>query len=138
HKDSGATKEEYEKHLVNLIKDLRKDLKAPSMKAVVATVGFHGYRISSGPWNGIWQAQMAVGDSKQHPDFTGNVASVDTRDFWREIEESPKGEDYHYNRNPETYLLVGESMGRAMVRMLGGKAAEIPKTDREAKLAAEI
>ncbi|MFN5580461.1 MAG: sialate O-acetylesterase, partial [Akkermansiaceae bacterium] len=138
HKDSGATKEEYEKHLVNLIKDLRKDLKAPSMKAVVATVGFHGYRISSGPWNGIWQAQMAVGDSKQHPDFAGNVASVDTRDFWREIEESPKGEDYHYNRNPETYLLVGESMGRAMVRMLGGKAAEIPKTDREAKLAAEI
>ncbi|MFN9410628.1 MAG: sialate O-acetylesterase [Akkermansiaceae bacterium] len=138
HKDSGATKEEYEKHLVNLIKDLRKDLKAPNMKTVVATVGFHGYRISSGPWNGIWQAQMAVGDSKQHPDFAGNVASVDTRDFWREIEESPKGEDYHYNRNPETYLLVGESMGRAMVRMLGGKAAEIPKTDREAKLAAEI
>ena len=41
-------------------------------------------------------------------------------------------------RNPETYLLVGESMGRAMVRMLGGKAAEIPKTDREARLAAEI
>ena len=45
HKDSGASKEEYEKHLVNLINDLRKEFKAPKMPVVVATVGFHGYRI---------------------------------------------------------------------------------------------
>ena len=136
HKDSGATKEEYEKHLVNLINDLRKEFKSPKMAAVVATVGFNGYRISEGPWKGIWEAQMAVGDAKQHPEFAGTVASVDTRDFWREVEESPRAQDYHYNRNPETYLLIGETMGRAMVRMLGGKAAEIPKSDREARTAA--
>ena len=29
----------------------------------------------------ILKAQMAVGDAKQHPEFAGNVASVDTRDF---------------------------------------------------------
>lgn len=138
HKDSGSTKEQYEGLLVNLINDLRKDLDAPNMKAVIATVGFHGYRLSTLPWHGVWQAQMAVGDPKQHPEFAGNVATVDTRDFWREIEESPKGEDYHYNRNPESYLLVGEAMGRAMVRLLGGEAAEIPKSDREQKTIAAM
>jgi len=138
HKDSGAPKEEYEKHLVNLINDLRKEFKAPKMPAVVATVGFNGYRLGDGSWKGVWAAQMAVGDPKQHPEFAGTVASVDTRDFWREVEESPRGQDYHYNRNPETYLLVGEAMGRAMVRMLGGEAVAIPKSDREARTAARV
>ncbi len=133
HKDSGSTKQEYEKHLGNLINDLRKEFKTPKMPAVVATVGFNGYQIVKGPWQGVWEAQMAVGDARQHPDFAGTVASVDTRDFWREIEESPRSQDYHYHRNPETYLLVGEAMGRAMVRMHGGTAAEIPKSDREAR-----
>jgi hypothetical protein len=138
HKDSGSSKEEYEGHLVNLINDLRKDLKAPQMKAVVATAGFGGYRILSGNWKGVWEAQMAVGDPKQHPKFKGNVASVDTRDFWREVDESPRSQDYHYHRNPEFYLLCGESMGRAMVRLLGGKAADMPKSDREAKTMAAM
>jgi alpha-galactosidase len=138
HKDSGSTKEAYEKNLVNLITDLRKEFKAPKMKAVVATIGFHGYRLSKGPWQGVWEAQMAVGDPKQHPEFAGTVASVDTRDFWREVGESPRGQDHHYNRNPETYMLVGEAMGRAMVKMLGGEAEVIPKTDREAKTMADM
>jgi hypothetical protein len=81
---------------------------------------------------------MAVGDPQQHPEFAGTVASVDTRDFWREVEESPRGQDYHYNRNPETYLLVGEAMGRAMVCMLGGEAVAIPKSDRKARTAARV
>ncbi len=138
HKDSGSTKEDYEKCLVDLINDLRKEFKAPKMKAVVATVGFHGYRLMQGPWKGVWEAQMAVGDPKQHPEFAGSVASIDTRDFWREVGESPRSQDYHYNRNPETYLLVGEAMGRAMVRLLGGEAEEIPKSDREAKTLAAM
>ncbi len=138
HKDSGAPKEEYEKHLVNLINDLRKEFKTPKMPAVVATVGFDGYRIKEGPWNGVWEAQLAVGDPKQHPEFVGTVASVDTRDFWREVDESPRDQGYHYNRNPETYLLIGESMGRALVRLLGGQAEALPKSDREARTAARV
>jgi alpha-galactosidase len=135
HKDSGAAKADYEKNLVNLISDLRGEFKAPKMAAVVATVGFQGYRIAEGPWRGVWEAQMAVGDPGQHPEFAVNVASVDTRDFWRERTESPADQDYHYHRNPETYLLVGEAMGRAMVRLMGGKAEEIPKSDRETRTA---
>jgi len=138
HKDSGSTKEDYEKNLVNLINDLRKEFKVPRMPVVVATVGFHGYQLGEGPWKGVWEAQMAVGDPKQHPEFAGSVASVDTRDFWREVDESPREQDYHYNRNAETYMLVGETMGRAMVRMQGGKAVDIPKSDREARTVARV
>ena len=138
HKDKDAPKEEYEKHLANLINDLRRELNVPKMPVVVATVGFGGYRLGDGPWKGVWAAQMAVGDPKQHLEFAGTVASVDTRDFWREVEESPRAQDYHYNRNAETYLLVGEAMGRAMVRLEGGEAEAIPKSDREARVAAEV
>ncbi len=48
HKDGGSTKEEYEKLLVNLINDVRKDFNAPNMPAVVAAVGFGGYRLEKG------------------------------------------------------------------------------------------
>jgi alpha-galactosidase len=131
HKDSFSEKDiaEYEKNLVNLINDLRKDLNAPKMPVVVAGVGFGGHNMAE-KFRGIMNAQLAVGDPAKHPEFAGNVASVDTRDFWREVDESPKGEDYHYNRNAETYLRVGDALGRAMVGLLGGKAEPLPQAPR--------
>ena len=123
HKDSFTPKliDEYEKNMVNMINDVRKEFKSPKMPAVIATVGFGGYNMAE-KFLKILQAQMAVGDPKKHPEFAGTVASVDIRDFWREIDESPTSQDYHYNRNAETYMLVGDALGRAMVRLLGGKA----------------
>ena len=125
HKDSGSSKEDYEKNLVNLIQDLRKEFNAPDMRVAVATVGFDGFKLMDGPWKGVWEAQMAVGDPKQHPEFAGNVATVDTRGFWRSRGDSPTGTGYHYNHNAETYVLTGDSLGRAMVEMLGGKAEKL-------------
>ena len=130
HKDKGDPKEVYEKHLVNLINDLRKEFNVPKMPAAIATVGFWGYEIENGPWKGIWEAQMAVGDPKLHPEFAGTVASVDTRGFWRAPDESPAGDDYHYCKNAETYMLTGDALGRAMVQMLGGKAETLPYGNR--------
>ena len=123
HKDSFTPEliDEYEKNLVNLINDVRKEFKAPKMPAVVATVGFGGHNMAD-KFLKILQAQMAVGDPKKHPEFAGTVASVDTRDFWREVDESPMSQDYHYNRNAETYLLVGDALGRATVELQGGKS----------------
>jgi len=125
HKDSGSTKEAYEKNLVNLIQDLRKEFKAPDMRAVIATVGFHGDRLMEGPWKGVWEAQMAVGDPQQHPKFAGTVATVDTRGFWRSPGDSPVNQDYHYNHNAETYALTGDALGRAMVALRGGTAEKL-------------
>ncbi len=124
HKDRGRTKAEYEKHLVNLIQDLRKEFNVPDMNAVVATVGFGGKDMIP-EYEEILKAQLAVGDPKQHPEFAGKVASVDIRGFWRSQGESPTGTDYHYNHNAETYVLTGDALGRAMVELLGGKAEKL-------------
>ncbi len=131
HKDSGTEESiaEYEKHLVNMINDVRKEFKVPKMPAVVATVGFGGHNMAD-KFVRILEAQMAVGDPQKHPEFAGNVASVDTRDFWREVDESPTNQDYHYNRNAETYVLVGDALGRAMVKLLGGNAENLPQAPR--------
>jgi len=131
HKDSFSPEliAEYEKNLVNLIQDVRKEFKAPRMPAVVATVGFGGHNMAD-KFVKILTAQMAVADPKKHPALAGTVASVDTRDFWREVDESPTSQDYHYNRNAETYMRVGDACGRAMVRLLGGKAEPLPQPAR--------
>jgi hypothetical protein len=136
HKD-GFSEEliaEYEQNLVNLINDVRKEFKVPKMPAVIATVGFGGYNMAD-KYVKILEAQMAVGDPKKPPEFAGAVASVDTRDFWREVDESPRSQDYHYNRNAETYMLVGDALGRAMVELLGGKAEPLPRAPRAKRVA---
>jgi len=131
HKDSGTEQSiaDYEQNLVNLITDVRKEFKVPKMPVVVATVGFGGHNMQE-KFLRILKAQMAVGDPGKHPEFAGTVASVDTRDFWREVDESPRAQDYHYNRNAETYMRVGDALGRAMVRLLGGKAEPLPQPPR--------
>jgi len=59
-----------------------------------------------------------VSDPARHRAFAGTVKTVDTRGFWRSVEQSPKNQGYHYNRNAETYMLVGDALGRAMVELL--------------------
>ena len=44
HKDRGSSKEEYEGHLVNLIKDLRKDLGAPDLPVVIGELSTGGVK----------------------------------------------------------------------------------------------
>ncbi|MDE0856613.1 MAG: hypothetical protein OSA97_19535, partial [Nevskia sp.] len=138
HKDS-YTEElimKYEKNLANLIDDVRKEFKKPKLPAVVATVGFGGHSMQD-KFLRILEAQMAVGDPKRHPEYAGTVASVDTRNFWREVDESPANQDYHYNRNAETYMLIGDALGRAMVGLLGGKAEPLPQAPRPKRIAGQ-
>ncbi len=132
HKDKNVPKEIYEKHLVNLIQDLRKEFNVPKLRVVIATVGFGGMHMDPGHFM-TWEAQMAVGAPKQHPEFAGTVASVDTRAFWRSRGDSPTGTGYHYNHNAETYVLTGDALGRAMVRLLGGKAEKLELSPQPAR-----
>ncbi len=53
-------------------------------------------------------------DFAKYPAFEGNVAVVDTRDFWRDAAVSPASQGYHWNRNSETYFLIGQSMAQEM------------------------
>lgn len=113
HKDqSTAYASHYEQNLVNLIKSLRKDYDAPNAPFVLAVGCGNPGRESFGLQ--IAEAQLAMNDAKKHPEFAGNVKCLDSRDFWREVAVSPIDQGYHYNRNAETYMEVGLSLGWAM------------------------
>jgi len=133
HKDGGSPAHiaRYEQNLAALIKAWRKEFNAPNAKWAIATVAFHGENMSE-EYVKIAEAQLAVADPKRHPEFAGNVKTIDARPFWREAEISPKNQFYHYNHNAETYMLVGDTLGRAMVEMEGGKVVYPPaKIDKE-------
>ena len=51
-------------------------------------------------------------------EFRDNVAFVGTKEFYRPKEQSPSGQAYHWNSNAETYYLIGDSMGKAMLRLM--------------------
>jgi len=109
---------EYESNLVHFIRDLRKDLGAESLPVVIATSGFGGREQAQDRRLGIINAQLAVADAAKHPEFKGTVAAVETRDFWRPVEQSPSRQGYHWNGNGETHYLIGEAMGRAMIDLM--------------------
>lgn len=119
HKDQNpAHASRYEQNLVQFIKSLRKDFDAPQAKFVLATIAFEGEKLS-GPGLTVCQAQLAVdGETGKYPEFKGNVKAIDARPFWRDRSVSPSGQGYHYNHNAETYMEVGEHLGRAMAELL--------------------
>ena len=105
----------YEENLSNIIKDLRKEWNAPNLPVVIGVSGFGGRNQKVDRRLGIIAAQHAVANRKE---FKGTVASVETRDFFRPAEVSPSRQGYHWNGNAETFYLIGEGMGQAMVKLL--------------------
>lgn len=62
----------------------------------------------------ILQAQLAVdGNSGKYPEFKGNVATVYSNPLTH-----GGASNGHYNGNAETYMDIGEAMGKAMVELL--------------------
>jgi alpha-galactosidase len=108
----------YETNLANYIKAIRTEFNVPTNTPfVVTTCGFFGTN-ASGDALTVINAQLAMNDTNKYPEFAGNVKTMDTRGYWREVAESPANQDYHYNRNAETFMLVGDAMGRAMLELL--------------------
>ncbi|MCL4203529.1 MAG: hypothetical protein KJ000_13580 [Pirellulaceae bacterium] len=120
HKDQNpAHAGRYEQNLVHLIKTLRADFNSPDAKFVLATIAFDGDELS-GPGLKVAEAQLAVsGETGKYPEFKGNVRAIDARPFWREADVSPNSrQGYHYFHNAETYMEVGDALGRAMAELL--------------------
>ena len=109
---------EYEQNLVNLIQDVRKEWNAPNLPIVIGEL--------TGPWveapkewEKLRQAQAAAA---MRPEFKGTVAFVPTRTFVRKPEDSPNpGHGHHEFGNAETYFLVGQALGKGMVRLVTHK-----------------
>jgi hypothetical protein len=114
-KDGGNASHasKYEENLVRFIKHLRKDFDAPNAKFVLATLG-EATKGSTGNGGKILEAQLAVdGTSGKYPEFKGNVATV----YANPLSKGGSGNS-HYNGNAETYMDVGEAMGKAMAALL--------------------
>jgi len=123
HKDgpNPGHNDRYEQNMVNLIKAWRKEFNAPEADWTIATVGFGGEDMPE-HYRKIAQAQLNVADPERHPELAGTVKTINARPFWRPAGMSPTNQDYHYNHNAETYMLVGDALGRAMIELKGGEA----------------
>lgn len=114
---------EYQANLVNLIRDVRKDLGVPSLPVVVGEL--------TGPWvqaPGEWDVlRKAQAQAAAAPEFAGTVAFVPTHEFVRTPEESPHpGHGHHEYGNAETYVLVGEALAQGMAKLIGVKTTPLP------------
>jgi len=105
----------YEENLSCFIRDARRELGVPELPFVIAETGMSGPDETHPRALSLMRAQAAVAEREE---FRGNVAFVGTRAFYRPAEESPSGQAYHWNNNAETYYLIGEGMGKAMVALL--------------------
>lgn len=111
---------EYERNLVNLIRDLRRELAVPNLPVVIGEL--------TGPWvkaKGEWaELRRAQAGAAAHKEFAGTVQFVETHEFVRPAEESPcPGHGHHEFANAETYLLVGDALGQGLKRLLEAPAA---------------
>ena len=105
--------EHYEKNLVNLIKALRKDFDAPDAKFVVATLGQTDKDNATGNEKQILDAMFAISDPDKHPELKGQAATVYTHPL-----SKGGASNSHYGGNAQTYINVGEAMGRAMADLI--------------------
>jgi hypothetical protein len=106
--------EQYEKNLIQLLKALRKDFDCPDALLVTASLG----QTEKGSKNGAGQildAMEAVSKSSD-PELKGKVGFVYSHPLSKGSSSSA-----HYGGNPETYMNIGEAMGKAMVELLQGK-----------------
>ncbi len=111
---NAAHASRYEQNLVHLIKTLRNEFDAPQAKFVCATLGQTAKESAEGNEKLILDAQLAVdGETGKYPEFKGNVAAVYTHPL-----SQGGASNSHYNGNAQTYMDVGEAIGKAMVELM--------------------
>lgn len=81
HVPAGSSESRFAKYsecLAALIRDVRKDLDAPSMPFVIGVMGVDGTK----PNEGVAAFRTAMAAPSLRPEFVGNVAAVQTAPFW--------------------------------------------------------
>ena len=126
----------YEENLVRLIGELRREFDAPDAPFVLATLG-QTEKGAAGNEGLILDAMLAVdGDHGRHPAFKDTVATVYTHPLSR-----GGASNSHYDGHAETYMNVGEAMGRAMVdlrtRATSAAESDPPRRHRKAETKVE-
>lgn len=104
---------EYADNLLNLAKDLRQEFKSPNLPIVIGELGNGG---PAKPGSGMdrFRAAQNLGANKIH-----DASFVITHSFARPAELSPnKGHGHHWFGNAESYFLVGDALGKAMIQLI--------------------
>jgi hypothetical protein len=116
--NDGCSKQfsqEYETNMTNFIKDMRTDLGNTDLPFVIATSGMGGpdaTGVAGGLAKNIEPAQMAAAEKYD------NCMAVPTRHFQRHM---PGRQKSHWHNSAESYCLVGDAAGKAMIEILDGK-----------------
>lgn len=111
----------YEENLTHFVKDVRRELGNERLPFVIAETGMHGPEEKHPRAASLMRAQAAVA---KRAEFHGTVGFVPTRSFYRPPEESPSRQGFHWNRNAETYFLIGDGMGRKMIELIEARDEE--------------
>jgi hypothetical protein len=107
---------EYAQNLVNLVADVRKELGVPDLPVVVGELG-NGGPAKEGSSMATFRKAQAEGTQRIR-----NALFVKTTDFARPKDLSPnRGHGHHWFGNAESYFLVGDALGKAMLKLLGRK-----------------
>lgn len=110
---NAAHSNNYEKHLVALIKDLRKDFNAPNAAFVTASLGQTKEDDTESGHGVILQAMKNVASGKYKDELGDNIGFVYTHPLSKGSSSSA-----HYGGNAQTYMNVGLAMGETMVEKL--------------------
>jgi hypothetical protein len=127
---------EYDKHMANFIRDVRKDFKVANLPVVIGQMGVGGPE--EGEKNaGMKKFKDAQAKAAELPEFKGTVALVKTDQYWdmaadkvfkkgwrENIDEWNKvGSDfpYHYLGSAICYSRIGKGFGEAMIGLLDAK-----------------
>ena len=110
---SKPATEEYSDNLVNLASDLRAEFKLPLLPFVVGELGNGGPADDGSGMRKFRQAQKLGVERIPGAEF------VVTQTFARPAELSPnRGHGHHWFGNSESYFLVGDALGKAMLASL--------------------
>ena len=102
---------EYDKNLINLINDLRKEFKLPDLPVVIGELG-NGGPEARGNMAAFRKAQ------KKGAEQIDNTVFVITHNFWRDPQQSPNvSHGHHWCGNAESYFLIGDALGKGMIRL---------------------
>ena len=116
--NDGCSKElsrEYEANMTNFIADMRKDLGNEKLPFVIATSGMGGPDATGvAGWlaKGIEPKQVAAAAKYE------TCVAVPTRHFQK---HKPGRQKSHWHNSAESYCLVGDAAGKAMIKLLRGK-----------------
>lgn len=105
---SDALSERYELNLAQFIRQLRVDFDAPKAYFCCASLG----QTKIDDTNNGGKILMAELRVEKYPEFEGNAASV-----YSHPHSKGGSSGSHYNGNAETYMNVGQAMGKAMANL---------------------